>query len=68
MDNFTQEDHDWFQKIKENPNKYKIVIDNDCVSVDTVGDDPEDVYTFSSFGYEFIHALLNDMGINAEYC
>jgi len=67
MGYFTQEDHDWFQKVKENPNKYKIVIDNDCISVDTVEDDSMNVYTFSSF-YEFIHALLNDMGINAEYC
>ena len=48
--------------------KYKIVIDNDSVWVDTVEDDPECVYTFTLYGYDFIHGLLNDMGINAEMC
>lgn len=66
--NFTQKDHDWFQRVQEMGYKYKIVIDNDSVWVETIEDDPECVYTFSSFGYEFIYGLLNDMGINAEMC
>ena len=70
MDYFTQEDHDWFKKVKEMPDKYKIVIDNDSICVDEIlGEDDEDcVYTFNSYGHYFIHALLNDMGINAEFC
>jgi len=68
MDYFTQDDHFWFMKVCEVPEKYKIVIDNDSIWVDTVSDEPECVHTFNSYGYHFIHALLNDMGINAEYC
>lgn len=68
MDYFTQEDHDWFRRVQEMSNKYKIVIDNDSVWVETTDDDPECVHTFGTYGYYFIHALLDDMGINAEFC
>jgi len=67
MDYFTQEDHDWFKKVQEMGDKYKIVIDNDAVWVEDI-EKEECVYDFSTYGYYFIHALLNDMGINAEYC
>jgi len=67
MDYFTQEDHDWFQDVQELQEKYKINIDNDEVWVEEI-ESGECVYTFTSYGYHFIHALLNDMGINAEYC
>lgn len=72
MDIFTQEDHDWFEKVSFFPEQYKVVIDNDCIWVENivteVEDEPECLYTFSSYGYYFIHAVLNDMGINAEFC
>lgn len=68
MDYFSQEDHDWFQRVQEMDYQYKIVIDNDSVWVETVGDNPECVHTFDSYGQNFIHAVLNDMGINASYC
>jgi hypothetical protein len=69
MDYFTQEDHDWFKRVQEMPNKYKIVIDDDSVWVEQIGAFHEEIpYTFNNFGYEFIYALLNDMGINAEMC
>lgn len=68
MDCFTQEDHNWFKRVWEMPNSFKIVIDNDCVWVETVADKPEEVYTFNSYGYQFIYDLLNDMGINVEMC
>ncbi|UWG96817.1 hypothetical protein LPY66_18360 [Dehalobacter sp. DCM] len=68
MDNFTQEDHDWWKRIQETPEKYKVVIDNDCVWVDLAEEDQECVYTFSTFGNYFIHALLIDMGINVGCC
>ena len=67
MDYFTQEDHDWFQRVKKT-GIYKIVIDNDSVWVENIEDIPVCVYTFSSYGRYFIHALLDDMGINVEYC
>jgi hypothetical protein len=69
MDYFTQEDHDWFKKVQELPEIYMIVIDNDSIWVDEkVDDDAICAYTFNSYGYEFIHALLKDMGINCEFC
>jgi len=67
MDYFTQEDHDWFDRVYEHPKKYKIVIDNDAVWVNDI-EKEECVYTFNSYGYEFIYALLKDMGINVEMC
>lgn len=67
MDYFTQEDHNWFKKVWEMPEKYKIVIDNDSICVDDI-EKEKCVYTFNSYGYYFVHALLNDMGINAEFC
>lgn len=64
---FTQEEHDWFKRVQEFPKKYKIVIDNDSVWIDDIQTE-ECAFVFTSYGYEFIYALLNDMGINAEYC
>jgi len=70
MDYFTQEDHDWFQRVKEQPSEYQIIIDNDSIWIETYDENLETicVYTFSSYGYEFIHALLKDMGVNADFC
>lgn len=66
MDYWTQEDHDWLKRVQEMPSKYKIIVGDDCVWVETVDDDPTCVYEFYSYGYCFIHALLDDMGINTE--
>jgi hypothetical protein len=68
---FTEEDKYWFEIVKENPTDYQILIDNDSVWVET--DDNETyenicVYTFSSYGYDFIYGLLNYLGINADMC
>lgn len=67
---FTQEDHIWFKHVQSMPDKYMIIIDNDSVWVQWLtGEYQYDcAYTFSLYGYEFIHGLLNDMGINAEFC
>lgn len=67
MDTFTLEDSKWFTTVRDYPYEYKIVIDNDCVWVDSI-ENNECVYTFSTYGYYFIHALLNDIGINVEFC
>ncbi len=67
MSNFTQEDHDWFERVQKMEYRYKIVIDNDSVWVDDILEGTC-VYTFNSYGYEFIHALLKDMGINVSFC
>lgn len=67
MDTFTLQDSEWFTTVRDYPQEYKIVIDNDCVWVESIKDN-ECVYTFSTYGYYFIHALLNDIGINVEFC
>lgn len=68
---FTDEDKYWFELVKESPSEYQIIIDNDSVYVETDDADSHEticVYTFNSFGYDFIYGLLNYMGINADYC
>ena len=67
MEYFTQEDHDWFKKVLELPEVYKVVIDNDYIWINDIKKE-ECVYIFNSYGQYFIHALLNDMKINAEFC
>lgn len=61
MDTFTQEGHDWVKIIQDFPERFKIVIDNDSAWIESISDDPGCVYTFNSYGYEFIHALLKEM-------
>jgi hypothetical protein len=68
MDYFTSDDHFWFIQVCEFPGKYKIVLDNDSIWVETIDDEPKCAYTFNSYGYHFIHALFFEMGINVEYC
>jgi hypothetical protein len=70
MDYFTQEDRDWLENVKQYPSLYQIIIDNDSIWVETDNEngEAECLYTFSTYGYYFIHALLNDMGINVDYC
>lgn len=67
MDHFTLDDKEWFIKVQEHPDTYKIIIDNDGIWVEEF-DNNECVYTFTSYGYNFVYALLNLMCINAEYC
>ena len=69
MSEFVQEDSDWFDKVYEMPMLFKIVITDNDIYVETIGDDnnkPKWQYTFSLCGYEFAHALLKDMGINCD--
>lgn len=71
MDYFTQKDREWFEKAKRFPEQFRIIIDNDAVWIDDIfngEDDATTVYTFNSYGYQFIHALLKDMDMNCEYC
>jgi hypothetical protein len=67
---FTEEDKYWFEIVKETPSEYQIIIDNDSVWIETdnINGVTECIYTFNSYGYEFIYGLLNHIGINADYC
>lgn len=55
----------WLEKCKEEPEKYRIDVDNDCIFVTDLGQD-ECVHTFSSYGYEFALELLQYIGCNAD--
>ena len=55
----------WLGKCKEEPEKYRIDVDNDCIFVTDLEQD-ECVHTFSSFGYEFALELLKYIGCNAD--
>ena len=68
---FTEEDKYWFEVVKESPSEYQIIIDNDSIWVETddnVTGETKCIYNFSSYSYEFIHGLLNYLGINADMC
>lgn len=54
----------WMEKCEEFPEKYKIIVDNDEVYV--VGDNDEEVYSFSEYGWRFALGLLRYIGCNAE--
>lgn len=55
----------WLEKCKEESEKYRIVVDNDCISVTDLEQD-ECVHTFSSYGYELALELLQYIGCNAD--
>ncbi len=60
-------DKEWLGKCKKYPKRYKIYVDNDCVSVcDFQYEDGEAVHTFSEYGYFFALQLLQYIGCNAE--
>ena len=62
----SMEDIDWLNRCKQDPGKYRIDVDNDCIFVtDLQADDC--VHTFSSYGYEFAQELLCFSGYNAEF-
>ena len=61
----SSEDRYWLREIKGRNDRYKIMVDNDCVFiVDLVKE--EDVYTFDEYGWRFALELLQYFGFNAE--
>lgn len=65
MSEFNKQDKAMMDKIKENPSKYKIYVDNDCMSV-AMPDDEDFDYEFSESSYYFALQLLKYIGIDAE--
>ena len=63
--NMSKKDIEWLEKCKAEPERYKIYVDNDCVSVTDLEQD-EDIYAFRTYGYEFALELLQYMGCNAN--
>ena len=62
----TKQEIKWLEKIKDNPS-YKIVVDNDSIWIDGLIED-DCVFTFDSYGEDFIVDLLNGLGYYAEHC
>jgi len=63
--NFNNQDKCMLDSIIQNPNDYKIYVDNDCISVCKV-DDENFNYDFSEYGYYFALQLLRYLGIDAD--
>jgi len=57
----------WLRIVKENPDKYVIVVDNDCIWVNDIVE-KEYIFDFRNYGQDFIVELLNSLKYNAEYC
>lgn len=55
------------QLLKDKGEKYRVVVDNDCISV-VDKQTFEDIYCFKEFGEEFIIQILNYVGLEAEGC
>lgn len=60
-----REDVEWLERCKEEAEKYRVYVDNDCINVVDLEQD-ESVYTFSTFGYEFALELLRYIGCDAD--
>lgn len=57
---------EWLLKCKQNPDKYKIWVDNDIIYVDDLQKE-ECVFDFENYGYEFVKDLLEHLGYNVDF-
>lgn len=63
-----KEDKEWLEKCIQNPDKYKIFVDNDMVFVVDANNDMDgDYYTFTNFGYDLVYDLLKYLQCNVEF-
>ena len=63
-----KEDEEWLEKCINNPDKYRILVDNDDVFVvDVQNEECESLYTFSAFGYDMLFHVLKFLKCNVEY-
>ena len=63
----TEQEQVWLMKCKDNPEKYKIVVDNDCIWIEDIDED-ESVFDFCEYGQYFIIDLLNALGFKCSGC
>lgn len=57
----------WLNLIREFPEEYKIVVDNDSVWVESISRE-DCVFEFESYGSDFIVQSLSYLGYNIEHC
>ena len=68
-----KQDTEWLQKCLDDPERYKIYVDNDDIFVveiteeDPDGMDSDVNYSFSNFGDDFALSLLEYLGANVDY-
>ena len=63
---FNEEEKLWIKKCQDNPSKYRIYVDNDCISVNDI-EAHACSFRFDSYGYEFALNILIHIGCNANY-
>ena len=67
---FNKEELEWLQLAIEDNSKYRIAVDNDCISIDECiyeeNDEWECAYTFFNYGQDLIVQLFNYIGCNAD--
>ena len=60
----------WIFKAISDHDRYRISVDNDCISIDECIDDENDewdsVYVFENYGQNLIVQLFNYIGCNAD--
>ena len=70
MRNLSKREVEWLQLAIEDNNKYRVAVDNDCISIDECVDDDNDewesVFVFDNYGYELLVQLFNYIGCNAD--
>ena len=57
---------EWIEKCQKEPSRYKIWVDNDCITVEDTQDEDFD-FAFSEYGYYFVKELLEYMGCNVDF-
>lgn len=65
---FSQKDKELLFKALTESERYKIVVDNDNVGLESIDEDDDYCESFEDYGEEFIVNLFNTLGINAQHC
>ena len=65
------DDKQLFLTLLKNKDKYKILIDNDCVTVCKKEDWEQDMYTnsvdFNEYGYYLLNEIFSALGFDSEF-
>ena len=57
---------EWIVKCQREPNKYKILVDNDAIFVEDLKTE-EAIFYFDDYGYHFVKNLFAFLGCNVDY-
>jgi len=62
----TTKEKEWIEKCRQNPERYKIYIDNDSVTIDDITEE-ECVFAFGNYGEYFIKDLFDYLNCNSDF-